>query len=69
MTQEDYNWLLANRTIMYSSIRMTPEQGHKLFEIYNRIAPKHMAYTTCGSCVRTVINLLKQEYEKITNNL
>ena len=66
MTQEDYDWLLANRTIMYSSIRMTTEQGHKLFQIYNRIAPKPMAYTTCGSCVRSVVNLLKQEFEKYT---
>ena len=66
MTQEDYDWLLANRTIMYSSIRMTTEQGHKLFQIYNRLSPKHMAYTTCGSCVRTVVNLLKQEFEKYT---
>ena len=66
MTQEDYDWLLANRTIMYSSIRMTTEQGHKLFQIYNRIAPKPMNYTTCGSCVRSVVNLLKQEFEKYT---
>jgi hypothetical protein len=66
MTQEDYNWLLANRTLMYSSIRTTPEQGHKIFEIYNKIAPKPLAYTTCGSCVRNVVNLLKQEFEKYT---
>ena len=66
MTQQDYNWLLENRHILYSSIRMTPQQGAMIFTIYNRISPKYMAYTTCGSCVRTVINLLKQEFEKYT---
>jgi hypothetical protein len=66
MTQEDYNWLLANRTLMYSSIRMTPIQGAMIFAIYNRISPKPMNYTTCGSCVRNVVNLLKQEFEKYT---
>lgn len=66
MTEQDYQWLLDNRAIMYSSTRMTPEQGHRIFVIYNAIAPTRMNYTTCGSCVRTVINLLKQEFEKHT---
>ena len=66
MTQEDYAWVLENRTLLYNSVRMTKEQGYKIFEIYNRLAPKPMNYTTCGSCVRTVISLLKQEFEKYT---
>ena len=66
MTDTDHQWLLDNRTIMYSSIRMTREQGQKIFEIYNRISPKPMNYTTCGSCVRTVVSLLRQEFEKYT---
>jgi hypothetical protein len=69
MTHEDWTWISQNRTILYSSLRMTKEQGQKIFEIYNRLSPKRMEFTTCGSCVRTVINLLKQEYEKYTNNL
>jgi len=64
MTQEDYQWLLERRAFLYNSIRMTREEGQKIFEIYNRIAPKPMAYTTCGSCIRTVVSLLRQEFEK-----
>lgn len=64
MTQEDYNWLLENRQLLYNSIRMTREQSYKIFEIYNQIAPKKMNPTSCGSCVRNVIKLLKQEFEK-----
>ena len=64
MTQQDYNWLSENKTILYNSIRMTREQGYKLFEIYNTISPKQMNYTSCGSCVRTVVSLLRQEFEK-----
>jgi len=64
MTQEDYQWLLERRAFLYNSIRMTREEGQKIFEIYNRIQPKPMAYTTCGSCVRTVVSLLRQEFEK-----
>ena len=64
MTQQDYQWSLDNRTIMYSSIRMTREQGYKIFDIYNTISPKPMSHTSCGSCVRTVVSLLRQEFEK-----
>jgi len=64
MTQQDYNWLSENKTILYNSIRMTREQGYKIFDIYNTISPKQMNYTSCGSCVRTVVSLLRQEFEK-----
>ena len=64
MTEEDYNWLLQRRAFLYNSTRMTREEGYKIFEIYNRISPKQMNYTTCGSRVRTVISLLRQEFEK-----
>lgn len=63
MTQEDYLWLVENRALLYNSTRMTQLQGHMIFAIYNRLAPKPMNYTTCGSCVRTVISLLRQQYE------
>ena len=69
MTDQDYQWLLANRALMYASTKTTREQGHRLFEIYNKISPKKMAYTTCGSCVRTVISLLRQEFEKYNQQL
>lgn len=69
MTEQDYQWLTENRAIMYSSTRMTPAQAQMMFTIYNKLAEKPMAYTTCGSCVRTVIGLLKQNYEKYTNQL
>ena len=64
MTQQDHQWLSENRTLLYNSIRMTREQGYKIFDIYNNISPKPMSYTSCGSCVRTVVNLLRQEFEK-----
>ena len=64
MTQEDYDWLLERKHFLYSSARMTRDEGQKIFEIYNRISPKRMNYTTCGSCVRTVLGLLRQEFEK-----
>jgi len=64
MTEEDYQWILQRKSFLYNSTRMTREEGQKIFEIYNRISPKQMNYTTCGSCVRTVIGLLKQEFEK-----
>jgi hypothetical protein len=66
MTQLDHQWLSENRALLYNSTRMTLQQGHMIFQIYNRLAPKPMNYTTCGSCVRTVISLLKQEFEKYT---
>ena len=64
MTPQNYQWLLENKTILYNSIRMTREQGYKIFDIYNTISPKQMNYTSCGSCVRTVVSLLRQEFEK-----
>ena len=64
MTEEDYQWILQRKSFLYNSTRMTREEGQKIFEIYNRISPKQMNYTTCGSCVRTVIGLLRQEFEK-----
>ena len=69
MTQQDFEWLTENRNILYVSTRMDREKGQMIFDIYNRLSPKPMNYTTCGSCIRTVINLLKQEYEKLKNNL
>jgi hypothetical protein len=66
MTQENYEWLLENKTLLYNSIRMTKDQSLKIFEIYNTLVSIPMKYTTCNSCVRTVIRLLKQEFEKYT---
>jgi hypothetical protein len=69
MTEQDYLWLVDNRALLYNSTRMTPQQGAMIFTIYNKLSPKYMAYTTCGSCIRTVISLLRQEYEKYQTKL
>lgn len=64
LTQEDKEWLDANRNILYVSTRMTPEQTANLFRIYSYLAGKVHKPTGCGRCVRNAITTVKYNYEK-----
>jgi hypothetical protein len=63
MTQEHYQWLDANRQVL-GNIRMTPEQQHMVFDIYNTITGENKPITSCGRCVMNIKKTLKFYYEK-----
>ena len=63
LTEEDKTWLDNNKSLLYVSTRMTTEQSTNVFRIYSYLSGKLKKPTTCGNCVRTVINLIKNKYE------
>ena len=67
MTPEDKQWLDEHRNYLYVSSRMSSEETHMLYSIYNRITGQNKKPNGCGSCLRSTINMIKLHYEKYTN--
>ena len=66
MTNEDYNWLKDNYTLL-GNVRMTQEQAKELYDVYNRITGDNKPVSSCGRCVLNIKKRLKIEYEIIHN--
>lgn len=64
MTHEDKEWLDNHRAYLYVSSRMTKEDTHKIYEIYNRLTGENKKPNGCGSCLRNTINKIKLHYEQ-----
>lgn len=62
MTQEQYNWLKDNYTVL-GNVKMTREQLKTVFDIYNAITNENKPITSCGRCVYNIKQRLKVEYE------
>jgi hypothetical protein len=66
MTNEDYDWLHNNYTLL-GNVRMTQEQAKELYNVYNRITGDNKPVSSCGRCVLNIKKRLKIEYEIIHN--
>jgi len=67
MTQEDIDWVRANEILFRVNHTITPEQRQTIFNIYNRITGENKKTTSCGRCVRSVLNLVYFTYKKTIN--
>jgi len=60
LNDEEYNWL----DNFYKSRRsqLTYDEQTKMVAIHNRVLAAHRKVSSCGSCVREMINVMKQLY-------
>jgi hypothetical protein len=60
LTEDEYNYL----NDFFSSFKnaVSPNQQRDLLKIYNRVFKQRMQPTSCGSCLREVVNKLNQLY-------
>ncbi len=60
LTEDEYKHLNE----FYSSLKgsVSPNQQRELLKIYNRVFKQRMQPTSCGSCVREVVNKLNKLY-------
>jgi hypothetical protein len=66
MIQEnDIIWLDENQSI-FLNVKLTSEQLHHLFRIYNEITGEKKGVTGCGRCVANVKKRVKAQFDKQT---
>jgi hypothetical protein len=60
LTEDEYNYL----NDFFSSFKnaVSPNQQRDLLKIYNRVFKQRMQPTSCGSCVREMVNKLNKLY-------
>ena len=60
LTDEEFNWL----DIFYKSRRpsLTHEEQVKMVSIHNRVLASRREVSSCGSCVREMVNIMKRLY-------
>lgn len=60
LTEDEYKYLNE----FYSSLKgsVSPNQQRELLKIYNRVFKQRMQPTSCGSCVREIVNKLNKLY-------
>lgn len=64
LTPEEYEYLDA----FFSRPRLTmkPSEQYRMLEINNRVFSQKLEYSTCGSCVQSMVNQLKHVYDAYT---
>ncbi len=60
LTEDEYKYLDDFFTNLKSSV--SPNQQRELLKIYNRVFKQRMQPTSCGSCVREIVNKLNKLY-------
>ena len=62
LNDEEYNWL----DVFYKSRRptVTYEEQTKMVAIHNRVLASRRQVSSCGSCVREMVNVMKQLYRE-----
>jgi len=60
LTAEEYEYL--DEFFSRSNQSMKPSEQYKMLEINNRVFSQKLQYTTCGSCVISMVNQLKTVY-------
>lgn len=60
LTEDEYKYLEDFYTNLKSSV--SPNQQRELLKIYNRVFKQRMQPTSCGSCVREIVNKLNKLY-------
>ena len=64
LKQREYNFL--DRIYKAKSRVLSREDNQELYRVYNRVFNTKKVSTTCGSCVKSVINELKKIYDEYT---
>jgi len=64
LTPEEYEYL----DTFFSRPRLTmkPSEQYRMLEINNRVFSQKLEYSTCGSCVHSMVNQLKHVYDAYT---
>jgi hypothetical protein len=60
LTEDEYSYLDTFYNRGRSSV--TPSEQRELLKIYNRVLHERMQPTSCGSCLREIVNKLNQLY-------
>lgn len=60
LTEDEFTYLDEFYSNLKSSV--SPNQQRELLKIYNRVFKQKMQPTSCGSCVREIVNKLNQLY-------
>lgn len=60
LTEDEYKYLDDFFTNLKNSV--SPNQQRELLKIYNRVFKQRMQPTSCGSCLREVVNKLNKLY-------
>lgn len=60
LTEDEYNYL--NGFFSQGRNSVSPSEQRELLKIYNRIMHEKMQPTSCGSCLREVVNKLNKLY-------
>lgn len=61
LTPEEYEYL--DTFFSRARLSMKPSEQYKMLEINNRVFSQKLEYTTCGSCVQSMVNQLKHVYD------
>ena len=64
LTPEEYEYL--DTFFSRPKLSMKPSEQYKMLEINNRVFSQRLQYTTCGSCVQSMVNQLKHVYDAYT---
>lgn len=64
LTPEEYEYL--DTFFSRPKLTMKPSEQYRMLEINNRVFSQRLQYTTCGSCVQSMVNQLKHVYDAYT---
>jgi hypothetical protein len=64
LTPDEYEYLDA--FFSRPKLSMKPSEQYQMLEINNRVFSQKLQYTTCGSCVQSMVNQLKHVYDAYT---
>jgi hypothetical protein len=64
LTPDEYEYL--DTFFSRPKLTMKPSEQYKMLEINNRVFSQRLQYSTCGSCVQSMVNQLKHVYDAYT---
>ena len=64
--EQAIEWLTANRHLLTSSIKFTPQQIREFFDAYNAITGEKKAVVGCGRCILNMKHRLLSEMNKVS---
>jgi hypothetical protein len=64
LTPEEYEYL--DTFFSRPKLTMKPSEQYRMLEINNRVFSQRLQYSTCGSCVQSMVNQLKHVYDAYT---